>query len=481
MGTKSIAFIEPAGSISNVFENYMRLPLMGTLYLGTILHNAGYKVRIYNENLMSSPIDPFDIKADVYCISALTVSANRAKLLAHDIKLIYPHATVIIGGIHATLCPETFKAVADHIVYGEAESVIVDLVEGRISGPVVQGRQVENLDDLPLVNYSLLEGSASMDIIPIMTSRGCPFDCNFCTVTKIFGRKFRMQSPGRVVREIQHALEFFRTRTIFFYDDNFTANRDRVTELCRLIVQEGLDIDWVTQVRSDVANEPELLMQMEQAGCRFFFIGFESISDETLKAMHKSQTRKDIEKSIQVIRKCGINIHGMFIFGDDHDTPATIQGTVDFAIQQHIDTVQFMILTPFPGTACFDDIAAKGRLVHKRWDFFNGMYAVFRPAAMSPLRLQQETIKAYERFYSLRRLSVDALRLIVDITLDALTWNFHSVYTYAFNTIFLKAGARFLVGRYAKTFQHYISFLKRIEESTIIEEPEEQKVKLHEP
>jgi radical SAM superfamily enzyme YgiQ (UPF0313 family) len=469
MGKKSIAFIEPAGGESNVFENYMRLPLMGTLVLGTLLHDAGYPVRIYNENIMSSPVDPFDIKADVYCISALTVSANRGRLLAYEIKRIYPQAKVIIGGIHASLCPETFEGVADHIVYGEAESIIIDLVEGRISEVLVQGRPVENLDDLPLINYGLLEQCASMDIIPVMTSRGCPFDCNFCTVTKIFGRKFRMQSPQRILREVKHALAFFRTRTVFFYDDNFTANRERVGELCRLIKEEALDFDWMTQVRSDIARDPDLIRSMEQAGCRFFFIGFESIFDETLRAMNKSQTRSDIEKAIRIIREGGISIHGMFIFGNDHDTPETLQATVDFAVQQHIDTVQFMILTPFPGTRCYDDIVAQDRLIHKRWDYYNAMYVVFRPAAISPLRLQQETFKAYERFYSLRRLLVDALRLFIGITVDALTWNFSRVYNYSFNTLFLKAGARFIVGRSSRTFESYVDFLRRIEEKNVIE------------
>jgi radical SAM superfamily enzyme YgiQ (UPF0313 family) len=470
MAAQSIAFIEPAGNVSNVFENYMRLPLIGTLYLGTILHNKGYDVRIYNENIMPSPIDPFDIKADIYCISALTVSANRGKLLAHEFKRIYPEARVIIGGIHASLSPETFDGVADQVVCGEAETVIEDVIERRITDYTVQGRPVENLDDLPLVNYGLLENYKSMDIIPVMTSRGCPFDCNFCTVTKIFGRKFRMQTPGRVVSEIKNAFRFFRSRTIFFYDDNFTANRTRVEELCRLFDQEQLNIGWVTQVRSDIAREPELLRRMAQTGCRFFFIGFESISDETLKAMHKSQTREDIEKAISVIRANGINIHGMFIFGDDNDTPATIRATVDFAVRQHIDTVQFMILTPFPGTSYYGDIVSRGRLIHKRWDYYNAMYIVFRPAAMSASRLQQETIKAYERFYSFRRLAVDALRFIADLTVDALTWNFSRAFNYSFDTIFLKAGARFLVGRYSRTFDSYVAFLTRIEQGKLIDE-----------
>lgn len=198
---KTVVFIEPAGSESNVFENYMRLPLMGTLYLGTILHNEGYDVKIYNENILSAPIDPFRIKADVYCISALTVSAIRGRHLAQEIKHYHPDAMIIIGGIHASLNPDTFKGVADHIVYGEAESIIVDLVEGKFTEINVEGSPLKNLDELPLVNYSLLQNSLSMDIIPIMTSRGCPFDCNFCTVTKIFGKAFRMQSPERIILE----------------------------------------------------------------------------------------------------------------------------------------------------------------------------------------------------------------------------------------------------------------------------------------
>lgn len=464
MEKKSIIFIEPSGSEANVFEKFMRQPLMGTLYLGTILHNAGYHVRILNENIIPEPLDPYVLNADVYCITALTVSAIRARFLAQEIKRIHPKALVIIGGIHASLSPETFEGVADHIVYGEAESIIIDLVEGRCTERLVYGSPMPDLNLLPLVNYSLLEGGESMDIIPIMTSRGCPFDCNFCTVTKIFGKKFRMQSPQRVMEEIKHAISIFGERTVFFYDDNFTADRDRVRAICDLIKQEQLNFEWVTQVRSDVARDPEMLEQMEQAGCRFFFIGFESINDATLKAMHKSQTKKDIERAIKIIRQHGISIHGMFIFGDDHDTPESIQATVDFAIAQHIDTVQFMILTPFPGTQYFDIIKGQNRLLHQRWDYYNAMFTVFQPATMSPQRLQIETVRAYEKFYSIKRLSVDALRFFIDISLDALTWNFDHVFRYGINVMMLKAGARFLLGRYTPMAEPYFKFLESLKD-----------------
>ncbi|MBD3344950.1 MAG: radical SAM protein [Chitinivibrionales bacterium] len=459
---KSVVFIEPAGSEANVFENYMRLPLTGCLYLGTILHNAGYPVRIYNENILSQKIDPFAIQADVYCISALTVSANRAKHLANQIRKVYPHAKILIGGIHASLLPREFVDCADHVIQGEAEANIVDIIEGAYEETIIQGKAIENIENLPLIEYSLLEGVETMSIIPIMTSRGCPFDCNFCTVTKIFGKKFRMQSAERIVEEIKHALKFFKTRDIFFYDDNFSANKKRVERLCDLIEQEKLDISWTAQVRSDISKSPELIGRMERTGCRFFFIGFESINDATLKALHKSQTKSDIEKAIDIIHKKGISIHGMFMFGEDNDTPATIHETVDFAIHHHIDTVQFMILTPFPGTQVYEKIENENRLYHTRWEFFNGMYLVFQPKSMSASVLQKEVLIAYRKFYSLPRVMMEGLKQLANVVLDALVWDFQRVLRYGFFSLMVKAGGTFLVKQYITIYEEYIQFLEDI-------------------
>ncbi len=465
-GKQSIAFIEPAGGgESSVFEDYMRLPLMGSLYLGTILHNAGHKVRIYNEAIMRRRVDPFAIPADVFLITALTVSASRARLLAGRIREIYPKATVIVGGIHASLRPEDFVEVADHVVHGEAEDIILDLVAGKFEEKIVSGSRPANLDQLPKVNYKLLEGFENTGIIPVMTSRGCPFDCNFCTVTKIFGRRFRMQSPARVIDELKHALSQFKTREVFFYDDNFTANRKRVRELCRLILESGLEFSWTAQVRSDIARDPELIRLMSQAGCRWFYIGFESISNETLEAMHKSQTRADIESAIRTIHEQGINIHGMFIFGSDTDSVESLRATAEFAVEHDIDTVQFMILTPFPGTETYDAIVAADRLFHQQWDYYNGMFIVFQPKTMSALTLQEETIRAYRRFYSLRRVTADTGKLVLSILLDALVWDFRWVSRYGFDALVIGAGGKFLVGKYGRTLEAYKQFLTEIEHS----------------
>jgi anaerobic magnesium-protoporphyrin IX monomethyl ester cyclase len=468
MAKKRIVFIEPSGSKTNVFDNYMKLPLMGSLYLGTILDAAGYDVRIYNENIIGRKIDPFELHADVFCITALTVSANRAKFLASQIRKIHKDAKIIMGGIHASLLPQEFVDVADHVVVNEAETIIVDLIEGKLTDKIVQGSKLEDLGSLPLVNYALLEGLDNIDSIPIMTSRGCPFDCNFCAVTKVFGKKFRNISAERIVAEVENAMKHFKTRSFFFYDDNFTANHRRVEEFCDLIEKKKIKITFAAQVRSDLARDPELVDRMAEAGLTWVFVGFESINDETLKAYHKSQTRADIEKAIATFHTYGVNVHGMFMFGDDYCTPASMDETTQFAIDNDIDTVQFMLLTPFPGTGCYDDIVKEGRLFHNDWDYFNGMFIVFEPKNMSAVRLLEETHKAYSRFYSMRRTLVGMFQLAVNVFLDAMTWNFKRATRYGLDTLFLRGGAKLLVSKYTPLVEHYLEYVGEIERGRLL-------------
>ena len=464
---KSIVFIEPTGNLTNVFDNYMRLPLLGSLYLGTILHNEGYHVQILNENILAREIDPFEIQADVFCITALTVSANRAKLLASQLKKIYPASMILVGGIHASLLPEEFTDVADHVIVGEAEDIIVDIVENNYQEKIIQGTRLQDLDAMPKTNYSLVKGHDTIKTVPVMTSRGCPFNCSFCTVTRIFGRHFRMQTPQRIITEVEHILTQYKNKTLFFYDDNFTANRKRIHEFCDRVIERKLEFVWVTQVRSDLARDPELINKMARAGCKWVYIGFESINDETLKVLNKSQTKSDIEKAIQAFHHNGVNIHGMFMFGEDHDTVENISRTVDFAIKNDIDTVQFMILTPFPETQYYNKLEKEKRIFHKNWDYYNAMFVVFHPKNMSPVRLTIETYKAYKKFYSLRRTLLDSLYLIFNIFFDALVWNFKRANRFRLDTIFLRGGAKTIVNKYSNIYQTYLKYLKNLEKEQI--------------
>jgi len=461
---KSVIFVEPSGSSANVFDQYMKLPLLGSLYMGTILHNSGYKVKIINENILGRRLSPVELKADYVCFSSLTLNAGRIIELSRTIRQVYPQTKIIVGGIHASLMPEEFTDIADHVHIGEGENTILDIVSGRYTEKIIKGSPVEDLDTLPVMNYDLLENARSMSVIPLMTSRGCPFNCNFCTVTKTFGRLYRKQSPKRVMEEIRNALRYFKIRDMFFYDDNLTADRKRILELMDLLIGAKERIVWTAQLRADIAREPELLEKMYKAGCNRVYIGFESISDAVLSSLKKSQTREDIEKAIRIIQNRGISIHGMFMLGEDNDTIENIRATVDFAIRHDISTVQFMILTPLPGTEVYEKLKRENRLIHTDWNYYNGMYPVYYPAKMSAAVLQDETISAYKKFYSFSRTALDVLYFGFNAFFDAMMLKFDQLNKYDLTSIYIKLGARYIIKKFLKINKPYFDFLKKLED-----------------
>jgi radical SAM superfamily enzyme YgiQ (UPF0313 family) len=222
-----IAFVEPKAPFVNFYSWAIKfIPLMGPVYLGTILKNEGHDVAIHNENFKE--IDFSKIKdADVLGISMMTSTAPRGYEIAEYYRAANPKGKVIIGGSHATFLPEEAAQYADHVVIGEAESVISDLIRNG-GEKIIQGSPLENLDELPFPDFSLIEGYGKRrPMTPVMTSRGCPYDCEFCSVTPMFGRRYRFRSTENIIEELsQH-----KHKRLFFYDDNFTANRKRTVEL----------------------------------------------------------------------------------------------------------------------------------------------------------------------------------------------------------------------------------------------------------
>ncbi|MCP5103163.1 MAG: radical SAM protein, partial [bacterium] len=310
---------------------------------------------------------------------------------------------------------------ADFVVRGEGEKPLmtfIDAWEGNrdfasvpslsyqkdgkvIDNPV--GDFVKNLDENPFPDFSLFRGNQAITgkgkAISIQTSRGCPFHCSFCSVTGMFGRKYRFRSPGNIIRELRQYRD--ERNFIFFSDDNFASNSKHTKELLNMMIEEKLNLKWSAQVRVDVAKDVELVKLMKKAGCFTLFIGFESVNPESLGEMKKSQGVGDIVKAIKTLHRNGIHIHGMFMVGSDHDNWKSVKKTVRFARKWRLTSVQFLILTPLPGSELYERIKAANRLLFKDWSLYDAHHVVFRPARLTMVQLQRAQIYCHKKFYSL--------------------------------------------------------------------------------
>jgi len=395
-----VVFIEPAASRANIYSK-VRMPLLGPVYLATILKTRGHEVEVYNEDIYRP--DYSRIEADCIGISVLTSTAQRG----YEIAQRFPREKVIIGGVHASLLPDEALQYARQVVVGEAEEVIAGVVEGQLRDPIVYGKAVQDLDKIPFPDFSLIKGYRFPSrVTPISTSRGCPYDCTFCAVTKVFGRAYRFRSAENVMQELTSR----RTRALFFCDDNFAAHPGRARQLLNLMIKNRVG-NWACQVRCDAAQDEELLTLMQRAGCDMACIGFESINRKTLDAYHKKQTLEGIIGAIRAFHKKKMKVHGMFVLGADDDDEKTVWDTVRFAIRQKIDTLQMLVLTPLPGTAVYESLKKQKRIFSYDWSLYDGQHVVFRPKLLSAKQLQLNVIKAYTKFYSISR----SIRLIMKL------------------------------------------------------------------
>jgi radical SAM superfamily enzyme YgiQ (UPF0313 family) len=422
-----VIFFEPSTHHQHIYKHF-KLPRLGSIVLGTILKQAGHDVKVFIGDVQ--PPRMRDMKdADLVCLSTISSTAPQAYKVARQMR--EKGIPVAIGGPHVTFMPEEAAEQADYVFRGEAERSIVPLVEAIVSGrgmedvpgltfkrdgEVVHNRPAEavgDLDEIPDPDLNLLVGGFKLawtnTLVPMQTSRGCPHNCSFCSVTRMFGRKMRYRSVGRVLDEI--ARVGAGRRHIFFYDDNFAANRNRLREIAEGILKRDLRVEWSAQVRVELARDTELLHLLRRAGCRILYIGFESVNPETLKGYEKGQTVEDIEHAIRVFHRHKLYLHGMFVLGSDTDTVETVRATSQFAKRLRLETVQFLILTPLPGTPVFQQLDDDDRLGIRDWSFYDGHHVVYEPTLMTPYELQFEVMRAHSDFYSLPQIMGEAVRL----------------------------------------------------------------------
>ena len=408
-----IRLIEPAPAGMNTFSMIL-LPRLGLPLIGAVLREHGHDVKIYAPQ-MAPVVWPDVYDADVVGITSTTSTVTDAYRFADDVRA--RGVPVVMGGSHVTFMSEEALGHADYVARGEGgEQLMLELIEAlrddralesikglsfRRKGAVVHNEPrgfCTNLEELPFPDMTLIHGHENLHTTPMMTSWGCPFNCNFCSVTALFGRKYRYRSADSVLAELRAK----RPRKVFFYDDNLAANRRRLKELLRRMIAEDLVTPWSAQVRVDVAKDEELLELMRASGCVFVYLGLESVSQETLDRYEKHQTVQDIVEGVRALHRHGIMSHGMFVIGADTDTRQTVRDTVEFAKKNDIDTIMLSALTPLPGTPTFRELDEQGRIFDKRWEYYDSHHVVFHPATMTAYELQIEALHAYRRFYSWR-------------------------------------------------------------------------------
>jgi radical SAM superfamily enzyme YgiQ (UPF0313 family) len=338
--------------------------------------------------------------ADLAAISVLSKTAYRAYEIADAYR--EKGIKVVLGGIHPTVMPEEASAHADAVVIGEAEMlwprVLADFQANHLQKFYRQNGVVDmNRSPIPQRRIFLPHSRSYIPMDVVQTTRGCPFQCDFCTVNPVFGSRFRMRDAERVVAEIQGLTRW----GILFADDNVLGNVPYFRKLFTAL--EPLKLRWIGEASLAGLDNEQNLRILQRSGCKALFIGFESLSPQ-LKTTGKTQNHPEqYREIIHKLHDHGIIVYAAFMFGFDFDDPSIFERTVEFAIANKIILAQFAMLTPYPGTRFYSRLKAEGRLLRDPWWLLPNQEILaphFRPLAMEPEQLREGWKRAWKEFYS---------------------------------------------------------------------------------
>jgi radical SAM superfamily enzyme YgiQ (UPF0313 family) len=329
-------------------------------------------------------------EADLVGISTLTINAPHAYEAADDFRR--RGVPVVMGGMHPSALPKEALEHCDAVVVGEAEgifsTVLDDFEMGQMRG-IYRGK-LADLSRAPRPRFDLLSEKQRKTLQSVQATRGCPRDCEFCSVTPFFGHKYRTRPVSSVVSEIEAMLERDGSHIIFFVDDNISGSPDYAKELFKALVP--LDIRWGSFASVAMARDRELMELARKSGCIELFIGFESILQENLDASNKKWVRVDkMKEDIKIFHDYGIIVEGAFIFGHDHDAKDVFKRTVEFVQTNGIQVPVLGLLTPYPATRLRARLEKEGRLLPEAsdWRLYDGAHVLFSPARMSPGELEE--------------------------------------------------------------------------------------------
>jgi radical SAM superfamily enzyme YgiQ (UPF0313 family) len=368
-------------------------PLAGLLAVAACIPQDQYQVVLTDENI--EEID-FDLKADLVGVSAMTSYVNRGYEIADQFRA--KGVPVVMGGVHPSFMPQEALQHSDAVVVGEVELVIgkllADLKQGSMRG-IYKSDKLHPMVGMRMPRYDLLKKNRYVNRTFVQTSRGCHQGCTFCAEPLMNGLKFRYRPVEEVIDEIENC----GSRTISINDADFFGTPDRPKEVMRAL--KGRGIHWQAGVTSKLAQDDRMLELAAESGCTMLSIGFESISRETLKSVHKHVNRPENFKTlVEKVHSYGIMVFGLFMFGFDGDNTSVFDETVKFNIMARYDACAYSVLTPYPGTLTWYEMKKANRIVSFDWTMYDQGHVVYRPAGMSPDELRIGQGSAYEGFYS---------------------------------------------------------------------------------
>ena len=401
----------------------VQFPPVGPLYLGSYLEREGYQVAIWD--FCTTRESPQYSKYDLVGISTDSTRHNKAMGIARRAK--QAGCIVVMGGPHPCYIDEEILAsrCVDFIVHGEGEVTLLELIraleggakdwEGvkglsfQSDGKVVRTPSrpfIEDLDSLPLPARHLIDMDlyrrtkfGDRPITPVVTSRGCSVNCNFCSSSSFFGRRWRARSPDSVVEELEVLHKQYGFGAVAFVDDNFTLSPERVVAISEGIIKKGLDLWWWNFSRAEnIVKNEEMLKVMKMAGAKTIYIGVESASPQTLDELGKRLDLHTVIKAVEMLKSNGFQIFASYILGSPRDKAKDIGETIRFAKRLDTNVAQFSILTPYPGTAIYE--ALKERIWLRHWPFYDSQHLVYKHEHISFIRMEWLLFKANLLYYT---------------------------------------------------------------------------------
>ena len=387
-----ILLISPSRNPGKKTPKGIRIPEVALLIVAGLTPEE-HEVTIVEEEVEDVS---FDTECNLVGISCMTANAPRAYYFAREFRK--RGKPVVIGGVHPSILPEEAKQFADSVVIGEVEGVWKELLQDHEKGklqPFYQKLE-PSLDTYINMRQRKTLNRSLFNVKPVVTTRGCPYNCEFCCVHDIYGKKIRHIPVKNVVRDIVDS----DAKNFIFLDDNIIGDVSYAQELFAAI--EPLHIRWAGQASISFAKNEALMEQAAKSGCKALFIGLETVSPSHLKTLKKSPKKlEDVEEAIKKINGKGIHFHPSLIFGFDDDTRDIFKTTLDFLERNKVSSASINVLTPYPGTKVYTDFQKEGRLLTDDWKHYDHCTTVFHPKNMSARELQEGTIWTKREFTKL--------------------------------------------------------------------------------